>query len=115
MKVNYWIYIEKEILNLSDRFSILFGVTDFFRYYENVWEWIEGYSYKLNAKVNISRIHNFEQGEYEKPLCIQLEFQGEQDCKIVDEIGKSIAKELKTPVMNGEINHLKGTDYEYRN
>ena len=113
MKLKYWIYIEKEISDLTDIFSKLFNVSDFHRDYENVWEWIEGQSDKLNAEINISRKHNWESGLYDKPLRIQFNFSNGKNSSKIDELGMLIAKELKTETFYGEINHLKGTECEY--
>ncbi len=109
----YWIYIEKEILDLVDVFSKLFQVNDFVRDYEDTWEWIAGNSLWLKAKINVSRKHNWKTGEYHEPLSISIDFEDEIGEATIDLLGVLLSTELKAKVFFGDIKPLTGTNHEY--
>ena len=47
----------------------VFGITDYARDYENVWEWVEG-TIQEGISVNITRPHDWEKGMYEEPVSV---------------------------------------------
>lgn len=113
--MNFWMYISNEILDLENDFAEIFKVNGFYRDYENVWEWIEGNSFWLNLKINISRKHNWIQGEYEEPLRIRIDYKipDLNNENIINEIGQALLYKFNVEIFYGEINYVKGTDFEY--
>lgn len=97
-----WIYIERELSDLRTDFEVIFEVDNLYRDYENVWEWIESNDRKSNVYLNISRPHDWEKGEYRKPIMIKVESNNETELNEV-EIALKIKKQLNCDVYAGEI------------
>ena len=97
---------------MQEVFAKIFGVANFERDYENVWEWITGNSAWLGANINIRREHDFNTGCYDAPLQIGIDSEVKISDSKKDEIGAKICDELKTTVYLGSIVYGKGNDYE---
>lgn len=113
--IYYWTIIEKEISELVDAFSSVFQTNNYSRDYENVWEWIEGYSKHLTAHINISREHNWEIGEYDKPLQIKISYDDgiEIDEYLIDSIGNELSKHLMKDIIFGDIEYVQENTYQF--
>ena len=101
-KMKFWIYIERDLIELQPKFEKIFGVDNLYRDYENVWEWIESSDRTLNIYLNISRPHDWEKGEYDKPIMITVESNNENKLN-EEEIASMIKNGLKCEVFAGEI------------
>ena len=77
--MKFWFYIEKELSDLQSDFERIFEVNNLYRDYENVWEWIESSDRKSDFYLNISRQHNWEKGEYDKPILLIVESNNESN------------------------------------
>jgi len=64
--------IQEELTDCANAIMKVFGVTDYHRDYENVWEWVEGKN-EDGLDVNVSRPHNWEQGLYDKPVVVRVD------------------------------------------
>jgi len=101
-KMKFWIYLKKELTDLQSDFEKIFGVDNLNNDYENVWEWIESSDRKSDIYLNISRPHDWNKGEYGKPIIIKVE--SNNGIKLNEEkIARSIKERLKCEVFAGEI------------
>ncbi len=100
--MKFWIFINRELSELQSDFEIIFGVNNLYHDYENVWEWLESVDRKSNFYLNISRIHNWERGEYNEPIMIIVE-SNIGDILNESEIALSIKKQLNCHVFAGQI------------
>ena len=112
-RLTYWLYVTQEISLLKDAFAEVFEVADFDRDYENVWEWIEGTSTWLNAGINIRREHNWQTGEYDKPLWIWVTYEQKPSDKQIEEIGLRLSQKFNQEVFFGELDYVWGGDYQF--
>ena len=110
-KLTFWTYSEKELSDLTKPLSELLDSKDLTRDYENVWEWIEGSSSELKSKINVSREHDWEKGEYEKPLILSFDYQGFNKNKTVEKIGKRLRVFFNKEVNFGTIYSLSNGEY----
>ena len=110
--LTFWTYSEIELVDLIEPFSKLFNSIDLTHDYENVWEWLKGSSSKFKSKINVSREHDWEKGEYDKPLIIHFYYRGFRKNKAISEIGKLLANEFKREVNFGNIDVLKDDSYK---
>lgn len=101
--MKFWFYIAKELSDLESDFQRIFEVNNLYRDYENVWEWIESIDRKSKVYLNISRQHNWEKGEYDKPIILIIESNNVSRLNEA-EIAFKIKKEFNCPVYAGEIN-----------
>ena len=101
-KIKFWIYIDRELSELQPKFEKIFGVDNLYRDYENVWEWIESSDSASSLYLNISRTHDWEKGEYNKPIMITVESNTEEDLN-EEKIANLIKDELNCEVFTGEI------------
>jgi hypothetical protein len=87
-----WLFKEERILNLKPVLSLLFD-SDFEYDFENVWEWMDGYSKRYNVKVNIGRAHcDWEVGSFQHPIMIMVDFDNSIGSSL--ELNKIVAEEL---------------------
>lgn len=99
--MNFWTYIlEKEFDEFKPELEELFQVKNFVHDRENYWEYMEGFSRKFNAKLNISRPHKTTMvlPNHEIPLLII--FYGCSD-KYLEQIGCDLNEYFKIPVYFG--------------
>jgi len=113
--IQYWIHIEQELSDLMKSFGSVFQVDNFEFDSENVWEWIEGYSQPLNAEINITREHQEDKGEYNKPMQIRIKFTdlAEIPEDLIHTLGETLSKKLKTGVSYGKIRYIKGNLFDF--
>ncbi|MCB9333910.1 MAG: hypothetical protein H6574_22875 [Lewinellaceae bacterium] len=102
MRKKFWLYLEIELTDLLPRFERIFQVDNLYRDYENVWEWIESRDSTGEIYLNISRSHNWENGNYSEPIQIILAHNSKEPID-EDEIGRKLLEEFKTPVFYGEL------------
>jgi hypothetical protein len=69
--VTYWFFLDKELSRLLADFKNIFDC-EFIGDYEDYWEWLEGYNINLDCKINISRPHNWNTGDYLEPIVVTL-------------------------------------------
>jgi hypothetical protein len=100
--MKFWIYIEKELIDLLPHFEKIFEVDNLYRDYENVYEWLESENRELKYYLNISRPHNWDKGEYDKPIIIIIE-DNKQNPIDANKIADRIKGELNCDVFSGEI------------
>lgn len=63
--------LARELDDCGKDIMAVFGVSDFYRDYENTWEWVEGDGLG-GLHVNISRPHNWKTGDYEIPVVVRV-------------------------------------------
>ncbi len=100
--MKFWIYLEIDLIDLKPKFEKIFNVNNLYRDYENVWEWIESSDRNSKIYLNISRPHNWQNGDFKKPIIIIVESNNQK--KLSEEkIAYAIKTELKCEVFTGEI------------
>ncbi len=100
--MKFWIYLERDLIDLQPEFEKIFRVNNLYRDYENVWEWIESSDRKSNLYLNISRPHDWEKGEYKKPIMIIVESNNGIELN-ESEIALRIKKQFNCDVFAGKI------------
>ena len=100
--MKFWIYLEKELSELQIDFEKIFEVDNLYHDYENVWEWIESSDQKSNLYLNISRPHDWEKGEYDEPIMIEVKSNNGNVLNEL-EIALKIKKQLNCEVFAGII------------
>ena len=81
----------------------VFGVSDFYRDYEDTWEWVEGDG-SDGLHVNVSRPHSWKSGEYD--ILVVVRVSGPIDrltSEFVSQSGQSLANRLQTEVWIGNV------------
>ena len=63
--------LARELDDCGGEIMAVFGVTDFYRDYENIWEWVESRKGQP-LDVNISRPHDWKTGNYDVPVIVRL-------------------------------------------
>lgn len=111
---NIWFYSTIELTDMLPIMAALFECDDFDRDYESVWEWVEGYSNKYKAKINISREHNWTHGCYDTPIIVRVEFdiEGKDMLSIIEIIAKDLFKKLSATIYWGQILITKDHTYQ---
>jgi hypothetical protein len=82
--------LARELDDCGKDIMAVFGVADFYRDYENVWEWVESREGQ-HLDVNIARPHNGKTGDYDVPVIVKVS--GAQKL-LTDEILFSRAQQL---------------------
>ena len=100
--MKFWIYLERELSDLILDFETIFGIDNLYRDYENVWEWITSSDTAATYDLNISRTHNWEKGNYDKPIIIIVKSEDRDSMNEV-EIALRIKHHFKCDVYAGEI------------
>lgn len=100
--MKFWIYLDKELVELKPDFEKLFGVENLYHDYENVWEWIESADRNSEIYLNISRTHDGISGDYDKPIMIKIEA---HDALQLNEweIAMKVKEHINCEVFAGEI------------
>lgn len=109
-KITIWTYTKKEISDLKLDFENEFQ-TNLIRDYENVWEWIWNGN-EVEQQINISREHNYEAGEHNKPLRIVLNWNSGKLTKY--SMIKKVQSILKTDLYIGEIKKAGRNKEDYQ-
>lgn len=98
-ELSIWAFSDEEIIELKSKFEREFEI-NLIRDYENDWEWIWNGNQPEN-KVNISRLHNWQTGEFSKPLRINITW---NICELQkEEIICKVQKVLKSDLHIGTI------------
>jgi hypothetical protein len=100
MKFTFWLYLEIELLELLPRLEKIFPNLKIQRDYENVWEWLE--SFENGFKLNVSRSHNWEKGDYFDPIKIEIYSENLSD---EDFYGNLFFSEFDSTIYFGELSH----------
>jgi len=108
-KLKFWTYSNIELEDLRKPLSKLLNTSELVRDYENVWEWIQGYCPKFRAKINVSREHDWEKGNFDKPLILTFNYTGFNKSKTTNKIGQILAEYFNQDVNFGEI-HISSND-----
>lgn len=93
----------------------VFGGTDFYRDYEDTWEWVEGNGLD-GLHVNISRPHNWKCGEYDIPVVVRVTGPIERlTSDFLSQSGQRLADCLRTEVWIGNVvtNEKSQRHYEF--
>ena len=95
--------MSRELEDCGNDIMSVFGISDFYRDYEDTWEWLEGKGLK-GLHVNISRPHNWQTGEYAAPVVVHV---SGPMTKLTDEFlshsGQALADRLQTEVWIGNV------------
>jgi hypothetical protein len=109
----YWTFTKEEISDLQPKFEQNLKII-FSRDYENVWEWIWNQNRNDEIDFNISREHDWESGEYSKPLRIIISSNKEIDedqlnrfCSIIIDIIRSDLQRGDFSLSDRELNKYK--------
>ncbi len=100
--MKFWIYLERELSELLPEFKKIFGVNNLYYDYENVWEWIESKNENSKYYLNISRSHDWNKGDYDKPIMIKIKSNSNKKLN-EEEIAKMIKEKFRCDVFVGEI------------
>ena len=77
--------LRKELADAGGSIMECFGVTDFYRDYEDTWEWLEGRRAD-GLSVNVSRPHKQDTGDYDRPVLIVVKSRWKSEESFVKEI-----------------------------
>lgn len=93
--------LARELDDCSKDIMAVFAVADFYRDYENVWEWVESCKGE-HMDVNISRPHNWKTGNYDIPVIVRVSGPAK---RLTDELffgcAQQIANRLRTEIWVG--------------
>lgn len=95
--------LARELEDCGKDIMAVFGITDFHRDYENVWEWVEG-ERTDGWHINVSRPHGFDSGNYDIPVIIRIRgplFKMTKE--FLSERGQMLADRLQTEVWIGRM------------
>jgi hypothetical protein len=95
--------LARELEDCGKDIMAAFDVTDFYRDYEDTWEWVEGDS-SDGLHVNVSRPHNWKSGEYDIPVVVRVS--GPIDrvtSEFLSQSGQRLADRLQTEVWIGNV------------
>lgn len=95
--------LARELEDCGRDIMTVFGVSDFYRDYEDTWEWVQGESAE-RLHVNISRPHNWKTGDYEVPVIVRVRGPAS---RLTDELfsayASRLASALRTEVWFGTV------------
>src|SRR5688500_9890457 len=63
--------LKRELDDCAQEIMAVFGVSDFFRDYEDTWEWVEGDG-PDGLNINMARPHNWISGAYHVPVVVRV-------------------------------------------
>jgi len=95
--------LARELDDCGRDIMAVFSVTDFYRDYEDTWEWVEGDG-QDGLHVNVSRPHNWKTGDYDVPVVVRVS--GPLDrltSEFLSESGQNLANRLQTEVWIGNV------------
>jgi hypothetical protein len=95
--------LARELDDCGKDIMAVFGVTDFYRDYEDTWEWVEGDG-QGGLHVNVSRPHNWKTGDYDVPVVVRVS--GPLDrltSEFLSQCGQNLANRLHTEVWIGNV------------
>ena len=95
--------LRRELDDCGKEIMAVFGVPDFYRDYEDTWEWVEGDG-QDGLHVNVSRPHNWKTGEYEIPVVVRVSGPVTKLTReFLSESGQRLANRLQTEVWIGNV------------
>jgi hypothetical protein len=107
--------LARELDDCGKDIMAVFRVADFYRDYEDTWEWVES-SKGEPMHVNISRPHNWKTGDYDVPVVVHVSGPA---ARLTDELffgcAQQIADRLRTEVWIGQpvFQHKDDRHYEF--
>ena len=104
IRAHYWLYTENEMTALMDGLSRLLEVEKFDHDIENTWEYMDGFSRRFNAEINVSR----EKEHKERPFHIGVHFRRHAANDTRDEIGNKLTQHFRLPVFYGTMREQEG-------
>jgi hypothetical protein len=113
-KYNLWFFIKKELSDITAILQQSLDLPEYYRDYENTWEWCESNNRSKGIYFDIAREHNWKHGIYTCPVILSVRKDGDEysQCEIVN-VAKVIAKELNVVVYYGEVTYLENSNYKY--
>lgn len=112
MENKYWFFIERELTEISLKLQKDLNLPEFYRDYEDTWEWCESNGrdhFETNIYFNISREHNWKQGKYECPVLVILRDINKKN----DELGQMISNSLGVTTFYGQVEYNRFSVYNY--
>jgi hypothetical protein len=95
--------LHRELDDCGKDIMAAFGVSYFYRDYEDKWEWLEGDA-TGGLHVNVSRPHNWKSGEYELPVVVRVSGPIERlTTEFLSHCAQSLANRLQTEVWIGNV------------
>ena len=95
--------LSRELDDCGKDIMAVFGVSDFYRDYEDTWEWVEGDG-QDGLHVNVSRPHNWKAGEYDIPVVVRVSGPiGRLTTEFFSQCAQSLANRLETEVWIGNV------------
>jgi hypothetical protein len=110
---NFGFYLNRDLEDCGKDIMAVFDISDFDRDYEDTWEWVEGKG-QNGLHVNISRPHNWKNGEYTLPVVVRV---SGPLSKLTDEFlsrsAQALADRLRTKVWIGNVVRKSRNDSHY--
>lgn len=97
----FWTFSREEISSLKPMLEHQLGI-ELVRDYENLWEWIWNLKNNDEIEFNISREHNWETGEYDKPLRIIISSDKKIEDPELKKIYSILIEIVKSDLYRGE-------------
>ena len=95
--------LSRELDECGKDIMAVFGVSDFYRDYEDTWEWLEGNG-SNGLQVNVSRPHNWKSGEYGIPVTVRVSAPIDRlSSEFLSAMGQRLADCLQTEVWIGNV------------
>ncbi len=111
----FWFFIEKELYEITIMLKDSLNLPQFYRDYENEWEWCESEEKNEGIYFDITREHNWEHGIYNCPVILVIKKDGKvissQD--EIENIAINIVNCLKVDVFYGIVTFLEDSKYSY--
>ncbi|WP_458788361.1 hypothetical protein, partial [Vallitalea sediminicola] len=109
-EVYLWLYLEKELVEITEEIKTVLNLKPFYSDYENVWEWCEAEE-RDGLYYNFSRTYNWETetGNYDYPVTMRFEREnGIFHQHEIDEMASTISKFFNIKVHYGDVIYVKG-------
>lgn len=95
--------LARELDDCGKDIMAVFGVLEFYRDYEDTWEWVEGDDLD-GLHVNVSRPHNWKSGEYDIPVVVRISGPIDRlSREFLSQSGQRLADCLRTEVWIGKV------------
>lgn len=113
-KGKFWFFIEMKLVDLTNNLKNVLQFSNYYRDYENTWEWCESEDKEADDYINIAREHNWKHGIYSCPVIFYIERkENEYSEDEIDAIGTKIAASLGVEVYYGNITYQNNSNYKY--
>lgn len=110
-----WLYLDKELVEITEKIQKVLNLKPFYSDYENVWEWCEAEE-RDGLYYNFSRTYNWETetGNYEYPVTMIFKREnGVFNHQEIDEIAATISKTFNVKVHYGDVVYVSGDEFEF--